>query len=130
MHNLQTAAYVLSPLVSRSVRLLFSTPMSQTASRHLRHRLPTRHALPYAIAVAGFLLASCSGSVPMPSSDVSSGQAIMDLGNAMGQLREENALLQADIDSLRGVVAYQDSIVRQLAAMSNLSMRPVSAPFP
>ncbi len=54
----------------------------------------------------------------------------MDLGNAMGQLREENALLQADIDSLRGAVAYQDSIVRQLAAMSNLSMRPASAPFP
>lgn len=54
----------------------------------------------------------------------------MDLGNAMGQLRDENALLQADIDSLRGAVAYQDSIVRQLAAMSNLSMRPASAPFP
>jgi hypothetical protein len=103
--------------------------MTQTARRQLE-RFSMRHAIPYSIAVTSFLLASCSGSVPMPSSDVSSGQAIMDLGNAMGQLREENALLQADIDSLRGVVAYQDSIVRQLAAMSNLSMRPASAPFP
>lgn len=55
---------------------------------------------------------------------------MMDLGNAMGQLRDDNALLQAQIDSLREVVAYQDSIVRQLAALSNVPMRPAPPPVP
>ncbi|MCC6433276.1 MAG: hypothetical protein IT354_20380 [Gemmatimonadaceae bacterium] len=82
------------------------------------------------IALATFLSSACTGSVPMPSSDISSGQAIIDLGNALGQLREDNALLQADLDSLRAVVAYQDSIVRQLAALSNVSMRPSPAVVP
>lgn len=82
------------------------------------------------IAVATFFGSACTGSVPMPSSDISSGQAIIDLGNALGQLREDNALLQADLDSLRAVVAYQDSIVRQLAALSNVSMRSPSVVVP
>ena len=89
-----------------------------------------RRLLLQTIAASGFFVTSCTGSVPDPSSDVSSGQAMMDLGNAMGQLRDDNALLQAQIDSLRDVVAYQDSLVRQLAALSNLPVRPAPPPVP
>jgi hypothetical protein len=46
------------------------------------------------------------------------------------QLRADNALLQAQIDSLRGVVAYQDTLVRQLAASAGLSVRPPASTFP
>lgn len=66
----------------------------------------------------------------MPSNDVSSGQIMLDLNNAMIQLRDENATMQAQIDSLRFAVAYQDSIIRQLAALSNVSVRPPSAVVP
>ncbi len=54
----------------------------------------------------------------------------MDLSNAVIQLRDDHATLQAQIDSLRGVVAYQDTILRQLATSANVSMRPNSASVP
>jgi hypothetical protein len=66
----------------------------------------------------------------MPSNDVSSGQMMLDLSNAMTQLRDENAQLQAQIDSLRFAVAYQDTIIRQLATLSNVSMRPPTSSVP
>ncbi len=40
------------------------------------------------------------------------------------------AAQQAEIDSLRGVVAYQDTVLRQLAAVGGVGMRPQSAPPP
>lgn len=66
----------------------------------------------------------------MPSNDVSSGQMMLDLSNAMTQLREENAQMQSQIDSLHFAVAYQDTIIRQLAALSNVSMRPPASSVP
>ncbi len=54
----------------------------------------------------------------------------MDLGTLVGQLREENAMLQSQIDSLRGALAYQDTIVRQLAAGAGVQMRAPAWPTP
>ncbi len=73
---------------------------------------------------------ACKGGNFAVGTDVSTAQAMLDLGQNMVQLREDDALLQAQIDSLRGVVAYQDSILRQLAATAGVSMRPQSAPMP
>jgi len=80
--------------------------------------------------IAAAVVAGCQGGMGNVGTDVSTGQAMLDLGQNMIQLREDDALLQAQIDSLRGVVAYQDSILRQLAALSGLSMRSQSAPMP
>ncbi len=54
----------------------------------------------------------------------------MDLESAVLQMREDNSLLQAQIDSLRDVTAYQDTILRQLAALSNVSVRSPSSMVP
>jgi hypothetical protein len=54
----------------------------------------------------------------------------MELGTAVVQLREDNAVLQAQIDSLRESMVYQDSIIRQLAVLSNVTMRPPSVSIP
>ena len=54
----------------------------------------------------------------------------MDLGTAVVQLREDNAVLHAQIDSLRFAMLYQDSIIRQLAVLSNVSVRPPSLSTP
>jgi hypothetical protein len=82
------------------------------------------------IATIGILVTSCSIGIPTTSAGVNSGQAIMDLESAVLQMREDNALLQAQIDSLGAVAAYQDTILRQLATLSNVSMRPSSSPVP
>lgn len=82
------------------------------------------------IATAGFFLSSCSGSIPNPNADISSGQALIDIGTSIVQLREDNAMLQAQIDSLRFAMAYQDTIIRQLATLSNVSVRPPSSSMP
>jgi hypothetical protein len=82
------------------------------------------------IAIAGFFMSSCTGSLPNPSRDISSAEAIMELGTAVVQLREDNAVLQAQIDSLRESMVYQDSIIRQLAVLSNVTMRPPSVSIP
>jgi len=55
---------------------------------------------------------------------------MLELGNAVSQLREDNALLQAQIDSLRESMAYQDTIIRQLAVLSNVTMRPPTISVP
>lgn len=85
--------------------------------------------LALAISVAG-PLAACGGAIPTPSSDLTSGQAFVDLNAQLAQFREDNALLQAQIDSLHGAIAYQDTILRQLAAGAGISMRSPAVPIP
>lgn len=47
-------------------------------------------------------------------------QNVLDLGDAVSSLRQENALLQEQIDSLGKVVARQDSAVRQIANLAGI----------
>lgn len=82
------------------------------------------------VAVVGAALAGCQGGLPSPGSDANTGQALLDVADGMVTLREENAMMQAQIDSLRGVVAYQDSVVRQLAAIAGVAMRPQAMVIP
>lgn len=51
-------------------------------------------------------------------------QAIMDLGDQLSAMREDNALLQSQMDSLRGALARQDTVLRQLAGMAGVPVRP------
>jgi len=95
-----------------------------------RSRAVTRLLLLQTITTAGFFISSCSGSLPNPTRDISSAEAILELGTAVVQLREDNAVLQAQIDSLRVSMVYQDSIIRQLAVLSNVTMRPPSISVP
>jgi len=95
----------------------------------VRRRVATLLTLAVVAAVAS-AAAACSGSIPSPTSELNSGQAVMDLGSLVGELREENAMMQAQIDSLRGALAYQDTIVRQLAAGAGVQMRATAFPTP
>lgn len=61
------------------------------------------------LAISG-LLTSCTPSV----SDVSMAEAMMQIGDVLNAIREENAMIQADLDSLRGVVARQDTLIRRI----------------
>lgn len=73
------------------------------------------------LAAAGTTLASCN---PVAQGDVPTGQALIELGDALNGVREENALLQAQVDSLRNVVARQDTLLRRLAGAAGMPVAP------
>ena len=83
-----------------------------------------------AVSVVASAAGACSGSMPSPTSELNAGQAVMDLGSLVGELREENAIMQGQIDSLRGALAYQDTIVRRLAAGAGVPIRASAFPAP
>jgi hypothetical protein len=89
-----------------------------------------RRAVPLLVLALGTSLAACQGgNISSTNADISTREAVLDLGQNLVDVREENAMLQAQIDSIRGIVAYQDSIVRMLAGAAGLQMRPQSAPM-
>ena len=89
---------------------------------------PSARTVVVAAALAvGATLSACQG-IAAPGADATTSQTMVDLASTMGQMRDEDSFLQAQVDSLRGVVAYQDTILRQLAGMAGVQMRLNSAP--
>jgi len=74
------------------------------------------------IGVVGLTaLAGCGG--PLTTGDTTLAEAVIDMSDALVAVREETALLQAQVDSLREHIARQDTVVRRLAAMAGLDPR-------
>jgi hypothetical protein len=71
-----------------------------------------RAALRLMFVAAAALAAACR---PDSATEVSLGQTIVEMGDAINTLQQDNALLQAQIDSLREVVARQDTLIRRVA---------------
>lgn len=61
--------------------------------------------------------AACIGN---PAADVTTAEAINEIGNELGMLRDENATLQSQVDSLRTALARQDTLLRQVANLSGI----------
>ena len=61
---------------------------------------------------------ACGG--PITSGDTTLAETIIDMSDALVSLREETALLQAQVDSLREQVARQDTVLRRLSAMAGI----------
>lgn len=56
--------------------------------------------------------ASCAN----PRAEAATAQALNDAANEIGGLKNDVAQLQTDLDSLRSVVARQDSVLNRLVA--------------
>lgn len=86
-------------------------------------RRPALAALPSLAALAAtLLLAGCLG---MPAADsISQGELLIELTDAMNALREHDALLQEQVDSLRTVVVRQDSLLARVAAATGVPVPP------
>ena len=68
------------------------------------------------------LLGGCLG---VPSGDsLSQGELLIELTDAMNELREHDALLQEQVDSLRIVVARQDSLLVRVAGATGVPLPP------
>lgn len=66
-------------------------------------------------------LAACGA--PLTSGDTTLAETLIDMSDALMAVREETALLQAQVDSLREQMARQDTVLRRLAAMAGLDAR-------
>ncbi|MFN2397189.1 MAG: hypothetical protein ABR543_00880 [Gemmatimonadaceae bacterium] len=76
---------------------------------------------PSVLAVAFALFsAGCGGD---PAGDVSLAQTIIEMTDAINDLRQDNVFLQQQIDSLATALAKQDSVVRQIANAAGMPMR-------
>ena len=73
------------------------------------------HALRLALAPL-LVLAACRN----PRVDANLAEAMTQASDAITGLRQEQSVLQAQLDSLRGVVARQDTLLARLAAQANL----------
>ena len=62
------------------------------------------------------------GSCRDPRAEANVAQAMIDLGTQVSSMQQDYAILQAQVDSLRGVVAHQDSIITRLAGMAGLQL--------
>ena len=70
------------------------------------------------LVIAVFAAGACGG--PVTTGDTTLAETLIDMGDALVAVREETALLQAQVDSLREQVARQDTVVRRLAAMAGI----------
>jgi septal ring factor EnvC (AmiA/AmiB activator) len=71
------------------------------------------------------LLVALSVSACLPSKqDVDTAQAIIEIGDAINDIRTSQAELQSQIDSLRFEVAKRDTVIRQLANLAGVAIPP------
>ncbi len=75
------------------------------------------------IAVIAGVVAAVA-CMPDTTAGINTAQALIELGDALNAVREEQSILQTQVDSLREVVARQDTVIRQIA---NIAGVPVPA---
>ncbi|HEU4719733.1 MAG TPA: hypothetical protein VFS59_00105 [Gemmatimonadaceae bacterium] len=77
---------------------------------------PRRIALRAALVAASLTLAGCRS----PQSDAYLIEQIRQMGDELNASRQQASDLQAQIDSLRGVVARQDTLLTRIAGMAGI----------
>ena len=70
------------------------------------------------LVVALVAIGACGG--PVTSGDTTLAETLIDMSDALVAVREETALLQSQVDSLREQVARQDTVLRRLSAMAGI----------
>jgi hypothetical protein len=69
------------------------------------------------------MLAGCSPE-GLARADVATAQAIGEMADAVADVREQQVALSSQLDSLRLVVARQDSVLRVVANLAGVSVPP------
>lgn len=74
--------------------------------------------------MALFSVSAAACTMPMvDSSEISQGELMLQLSDALNGMRSENADLQEQIDSLRRAVVRQDSLLIRLANATGVPLR-------
>jgi hypothetical protein len=66
------------------------------------------------------LLASCRD----PRAEANIAEAMVQVGTEISAIRQDMAVLQMQVDSLRSVVARQDTLITRLATVANVPVAP------
>ena len=74
------------------------------------------------LAVLPLAAGACGVASGPPKDMISIQQALQDVADALTEVRESSAMLQAQVDSLRDVVARQDTLLRRLGAATGVPM--------
>lgn len=72
--------------------------------------------------LCALVLALACAACRAPGADVAMSEQIIQLGDGLNDLRQENAEIQAQVDSLRLVVAKQDTVIHQLANLAGVPL--------
>jgi hypothetical protein len=72
------------------------------------------------VLIACVLLAGCRD----PRAEANIAQAMMEVGNTLSEMRQDFAMLQSTVDSLRDIVAKQDSMIGRLSSHTGLPYTP------
>lgn len=75
------------------------------------------------VALAPLVLVAGCQQLTNPAAQAELQQSMYDLQDMLMDMRDESALLQTQVDSLRFVVARQDSSLRQLANLLGAPIR-------
>jgi hypothetical protein len=67
-------------------------------------------------AAAALLLSSCRD----PRAEANIAEAMIQVGTEISAMRQDFAVLQSQVDSLRLVVARQDTAITRLTALANM----------
>jgi hypothetical protein len=89
------------------------------------HRYPGARCRRRRVVAAGLLLTGAlSGCLRNPAADAATAQALTEIADQLGALQQYNAELQGQVDSLRLVVARQDTVLRRLANLAGVPVSP------
>jgi hypothetical protein len=70
------------------------------------------------VLVLTLLCAAC----PASRADIAMSEQIIQLGDGLNDMRQDYAALQEQVDSLRLIVARQDTVLRQLANLAGVPL--------
>ena len=73
-------------------------------------------------AVSMLVLSIVLSGCPASRADVAISEQIIQLGDGLNDLRQDNAVLQQQVDSLSRFVARQDTVIRQLANLAGMPL--------
>jgi len=69
------------------------------------------------LLLASISLTSCRD----PRAEANIAEAMVQVGTEISAMRQDYAILQNQVDSLRGVVARQDTLINRLATQANIA---------
>ena len=79
---------------------------------------------PLVIAAIALIATAVTACPPDPVAQADAAQLITEMSEAIAQLQQDNAALQTQMDSLRIVVARQDTLIARLAAVTGVPLPP------
>lgn len=83
-----------------------------------------RSSRPRAIACAIIvLMAGTATACSPPTTDIDTAEMMFDLSDALNDVRQDNAILQDQLDSLRIAVARQDTVIARLAQVAGVPLQ-------